>query len=193
MTQKTQCLDCASGKYSSGALDTCSLCPAGTYSNTVNTITCPTCPAGTFQMYEGQQACDTCPVNGVLISSTSGCKCNAGYRYTSSPLSCTACVPGKYLSTASQLSNCDPCSANRYVSTYAAITCYDCPALSTSVQASEECTCNTGYNMQSNVCVFGQCEIGKYLSGDSCVTCAAGKYKVTTGTASGAGIEPSIV
>jgi hypothetical protein len=182
---KDVCINCPKGKYSIGSVDSCTNCPEGKFSDTLGASECTMCSGGKYQQNEGQLDCSDCSANSVFISVTYGCNCNVGYayNYATGPLACNACEPGTYMHMSVRLSSCYKCPAGKYVGTSGAITCLDCPALSTSVQASSVCTCNAGYMMQSGVCVSMECGLGQTGPAGSCTACAAGKYKSVTGSA----------
>ena len=164
-----QCaVTCSTGSYvmtsCSGTTDSvCSICAAGSFSNTTNAANCTLCPLGSYTSSSGLSvctACKTCSPNGYTVSpcpagstsDVSACACNAGYYGTG--LTCTACKT---------------CSANGYLSA-------TCPAGSTSDVSA--CTCNAGYLGNGLTCV---CPSGYYSSG-SCLPCTNGNsYSTYTG------------
>jgi hypothetical protein len=81
-------LRCPAGSYWKGQPPTCSLCPAGHYSDTVDASVCFACPAGAYCL------------EGCASSKGSG-----------------LCLQGTYSSAGSGTSvSCSPCPANRYCS-----------------------------------------------------------------------------
>ena len=76
---------------------TCTLCPAGTYSDTNGAIgSCTTCPAGTFSI-GGASTCTLCP--------------GGTYSTVGAAESCTACPAGTY--SADGATNCTACPAGQ--------------------------------------------------------------------------------
>jgi len=166
--------------------------------------TCANCAANTYKGNEGTEgisACLACPVNtfsgkdyGRYIEEIQGnveqlaygvnniwqCYCKEGYT-------CPGCT--------TEAIACSICAENTYKSglgSFGARTlCQSCPSGSTSTAGSGSCICPVNSvwtpNPDSGIgsCVATiptSCPTGQYLSGSSCVQCATGKYKATTGT-----------
>jgi hypothetical protein len=98
--------------------------------------------------------------------------CNAGYTGPNGG-TCVACPAGKYKIGAGDAA-CSDCETGKYLETEGATqesSCVSCPASSSSAAASTgiaNCLCNAGHTGPN---------------GGTCVTCAAGKYKIGAGDA----------
>jgi len=57
------CTPCFVGHYSGDYASGCLLCPPGTYTNSVSTMTCKKCPAGTYGPHAGAVSCRDCKHN----------------------------------------------------------------------------------------------------------------------------------
>jgi hypothetical protein len=99
-------------------------------------------------------------------------ECAAG-KYKTAPLSaaaCTLCAGGKYKASAAQTSD----------------TCESCPANSnspTGSDASNDCTCTTGWSGPNGDTCLKLCASGQKRSGITCEDCEEGTYKGLTDTA----------
>ena len=83
-----KCQACPAGQYQDGSSpSTCQNCVPGKYSN-ASAETCTECPAHTFTIRS-------------TSNSSADCVCNAGYGRKSNSESCTACAPGTFKSTLS--------------------------------------------------------------------------------------------
>jgi hypothetical protein len=154
---------CYPGQYSSLGTAPCTNCAAGTYSGTAaatSASTCLTCPAGT-----------TSPIWSDALADCVSASCNAGYTGPDGG-PCSACVAGKY-KTASGSAGCTSCGVGTYSASTgatAASTCVTCPGNSNSPSSSDavvDCTCNAGYTGPD---------------GGPCSPCAAGTYKIASGS-----------
>lgn len=204
----TQCQVCAAGKYASPGASTCTVCPVGTFWDSIATGTtvCTTCASGFVASSTGATSCSTCS-SGNYASSTSSCTaCPAG-KFWNSPSTgntdCTPCASGKYAATVGK-TVCSTCNAGYYAST--ASTCTACAVgkfwgsstVGTTVCSS--CTtgkyasgtqftacldCSTGkYAASSSQSTCNQCPSGKYgatIALSVCTDCLAGKYSSTVG------------
>ena len=141
----------------------CTACVAGTYKSVTGSATCTACPAGTTSQ--------------VASTSSAACivaDCNAGYTGPSGG-PCAACVAGKYKDVTGSTA-CTDCGSGKYSTTTAATvatTCLACPADTTSPTASTS----------SAACISTACNPGYTGPDGICSTCAAGTYKVGTGSA----------
>ena len=196
-TSTDECTACVAGKYKTATADvTCDSCTAGKYSTVVgaHAYPCKNCSADTYNDAAGYASCVDCPANSaspVGSDSITYCECNAGWTAGTSTDECTACVAGKYKTSIADVV-CTLCVLGKHstyigspadlctgceVGSYAAVdrgSCVSCPQGSSAAAGSpalDACTCNSGWAVVPG-------------SDDSCVRCAAGKYKVQTGDAS---------
>lgn len=143
---------CGPGKY--GDYASCTVCPAGSYSN-VNGATsssaCSSCGAGTYSL-AGATMCSICP-SGTWSASTGVSVCTdcGGGTYSAatgatSSATCSTCGTGSY--SLSGASVCSSCPAGTWSASMGVSACTDCVAgtFSTAVGAtsSSVCTCCSG-------------------------------------------------
>jgi len=192
-TNVTKCISCPAfytiGSWTAGRANSCK-CSSGTCQSNCNTDnnqyayctdtttnncppgrglvsgTCTNCVAGKYKSTVGVSTCKDCGntfelgTGPIFSQSRDNCVCEAGYGYKSS-------------------------------TNFGA--CQRCPTNSHSPKARYDlavCTCNAGYqtryygsdNMLDCYNTPTSCPTGQYLSDESCVACAAGTYKATTGT-----------
>lgn len=188
----------------SDALTDC-VCNAG-YSG-ANGGSCTVCPVNTYKDAAGDSACLNCSANSQSLAGSDAatdCQCSAGYTGPDGG-ACIQCVAGKYkslvgtsecltcpdhsqspaasvINTACQCNAgyagpdggpCVFCSETEYQPSVGAATCLACPENSAATaesgrDAQTDCLCNAGYTG---------------ADGDECSACAAGQYKITTGSA----------
>jgi hypothetical protein len=186
------CEACVAGKFkaSSGSIE-CTQCGAGKYSSStaVTSDVCSDCGVNFYTLDDNSQ-CVPCPADTSSASSSAAqmdCKCNAGYtgpdggvctacvagkfKVSSGSAACTQCEGGKYsASTAATLDSCGDCRSNYFSSADNSI-CESCPPNTGSPALSDElvdCICHSGYTGPD---------------GEACTACAAGKFKVVSGSA----------
>ena len=157
----------------------CTTCVAGKYKLATGNAVCTDCAAGKYSPTAGatfSTICAACPANSGAsctgCSAAAGCTCNAGSTGPDGS-ACSPCAAGKYkISTGNAA--CTDCAAAKYLGTQGATVesaCLSCPGNSNSPgpsTASTACTCNVGFTGPD---------------GGTCTSCAAGKYKITTGNA----------
>jgi len=198
---------CPPGTFSGEVAGSCTLCPAGSYSNQYVATTCKPCPAGTWTNLTGQISCSfTCPLGTYSLSGSknaSACfSCPAGYYcpegvLTSCPAgsyssltnqisisTCQSCPQGMYSAAGStSASDCKPCEAGYYcpggVKT-------PCPA-GTSSSATNQidrstCTpCSSGYYSTANSSICSICPTGSFCENGIAAKCPTGTYSPQTG------------
>ena len=180
------CEQCVAGTYKDVEGDSaCSICPSDSSSAIAsdavgdchcnagytgpNGGTCEACAANTFKASSGPSTCTSCPSNTVSVSGSddvSDCKCDVGYTGPDGS-ACTACLEGKYKDKNGTAG------------------CSDCTDYASSPSGSDnidDCTCNPGYNFDSSKNCVLDCAAGTTGSSGSCVNCAAGTFKSTTGS-----------
>ena len=186
----------------SESIDAC-VCNAG-FSGTEDEHACFACDAGKYKSDPGDIACGTCPVDHFCpeqsiypvkcppnSSSSPGskiieeCLCHAGFHYNNSGdnYHCVGCVAGKY-SDVSNLQNCKNCPVNTFNTLKFANNlsfCLECPAQSTSNQAStkiQDCFCDLGYSgVPGSTCIA--CDRGFFrenVSSYICEPCSASTF-----------------
>ena len=127
---------------------TCSNCSSG-YRSNPGAQTCTECGLGYFQNQSIQSTCFICPTGKYCSSATTvnPVSCPAGtYRSTtgaSSVSDCVSCPAGDYCPVATTTPPI--CAANTFTATTGAAVCDNCPAFSTSPNASTNCTCDYGH------------------------------------------------
>lgn len=142
---------CPAGTYL--LYDTCTSCPAGTFSPTVGALTsntCILCPTGTFRTSVRGSSCSLCPVGG--YSNTEGLKfwfaCRPGtYQPSTGATACIPCSAGTFASGSRSVA-CIPCKAGEFQSRTGGKTCLPCHA--TQFSSSGDNTCSPcGSNLAS--------------------------------------------
>jgi len=140
---------------------------------------CATCPFNTFKTDVGnvQSSCSACPIHSSSVPAAvvvTNCTCNAGVTGDDGG-PCTSCVAGTYKeNTGSIPSTCVLCPITSYSTILGATnlsTCQSCPPNSDAPEGSNKrnnCTCNAGFTG---------------ADGDTCVLCAPGTFKFTSGSA----------
>ena len=87
---------CPPGEWAPTQATTCTLCPAGTASDTAGVAVCPLCPDGTAQPQVGQTSCSACAVGEQPSADKAQCvNCLPGTS-SSSGVSCQACPLGHH-------------------------------------------------------------------------------------------------
>ncbi|GMH86623.1 hypothetical protein TrST_g13909 [Triparma strigata] len=164
--------------------DECEACPAGTFSDTIDTSPCTNCEAGRYSSTPSATLSDTCLAceagKAAAAGSSSCTSCIGSYSTTEGSASCTQCAAGRYSSTVSATSSdtCLACEAGKASSTTGATSesmCLSCEAGTYATAASASCT---------------SCEAGRYssapsaTSSDTCLACEAEKASSTSGSTS---------
>ena len=119
-------MECAPGKTSPGNVDTCSKCPAGTYSGS-GFKACEGCDIGRYSGEDGQSSCALCAVGTFSPSlGASVCAgCPAGrYQQASGQSDCSDCAEGTYTNEVGQ-AYCTQCNPG-YWSYPGALSCTVC-------------------------------------------------------------------
>ena len=191
-TSVLKCISCpafyTSGSWTAGRANSCK-CSSGTCQSNCNTDS-------NEYSYCTDTTTDNCPPGRGLVSGTCT-NCVAGkYKSTVGVSTCTDCGNTFELGTGPIFSqsrdNC-VCEAGYGHKGLNFGSCQLCPTNSYSPKARYDlavCTCNAGYQTSyygydNTINCYNaptSCPTGQYLSGSSCVQCAAGKYKATTGT-----------
>lgn len=173
--------------------DACEACVAGTYKQ--NSYSCAQCPANTYSTEVAAVSvatCKACPRNSTSVAgsgSIAGCYCVAGYRQTAAHDACIACDPG-YYDDATKRYECSLCAGGRYSASVAASgieACQECAAGTWSPPGSpscEICPALSHSNSESSSITDCKCNAGATgADGETCTSCAAGKYKEASGSA----------
>tara|TARA_Y100000389_G_scaffold37286_1_gene31606 strand:+ start:22706 stop:31351 length:8646 start_codon:yes stop_codon:yes gene_type:complete len=167
------CTLCAenSVKPTSGS-GACTPCAEGTVSNAARTA----CVCGPGQEPDGAGGCDPCPSNHYKSAYTDDACLECRWSSATDSTGTNAdylckCIPG-YYNEVSQTNDCEPCAMGTYKTTTANLeACLACPTGSTTNATGkdelEDCICDLGYTG---------------TGGASCVACAAGEYKASTGS-----------
>ena len=163
----TRLAQCSAGYYLTNKTDVCAICPAGSYSATINATGCISCTIGNYcPAGSTQQA--ICPSGYYCVNSSSQSICSSGYSCPAGSTAQGSCSPGYYCTDAS--TPAQQCSPGTY-----------CPAGSTAPTS-----CQQGYyceNTTSRVaCVSGDYCPTTGLTGN--VKCPQGSYcpSITTKT-----------
>lgn len=150
---------------------------------------CVTCTAGFYcagphtntlrRMLSTGADIEACPGNSTSISgsdNSSLCLCNSGYTALacSEPPcdpACTACEPGTYKASVSNVVDCEPCPANTYSAS--SHECSPCPDSTESTAGSASCiaACGPGFTGPAGSCTG--CEIGEYKNTSGSVACSS--------------------
>lgn len=159
----------------------CTECAAGHYKNFIssegNTDECLQCGSNTYQPSTGQSACHACPstrTNPTLAATVANaCVCKVGFEENDpSPLSdCTSCLPGYFKQDIGNF-DCTACAVGFFASTTESTTCASCALLTpvpnanatVSIASSDvsNCTCPSGYMLESNPSQCQACQQGSY-------------------------------
>ena len=151
------CTNCMPGQYSgvtgAASIATCSNCTAGTYSTSSGATgpdTCSACPAGNYSASPRSTYCPACPPNSTSPASSQGvayCLCNAGFTgdaRTGQSNPCSVCAANSYCPGGGyNLTTVCPNSTYSWPGSSLLSQC-SCPG-NASVGASNNCTCNAGY------------------------------------------------
>ena len=109
-------VNCAPGSYvssSSGGVNVCALCAAGTYSIAVNAAQCTPCSAGKASNARGDVSCHDCDPGSVAP--------NAGTAI------CALCPRGMFQPQGGQ-TTCDACAENYFAGSFGSLQCQPCPS-----------------------------------------------------------------
>ncbi len=172
----------------------CSLCSAGTYSDTAGSPTCTTCSAGYYNTGEGNTSCKACEKGYYCTGGTNKIACPAGYMGTGTAKTtqangCSACANGKY-SDSEASTTCSTCASGSYNVGTGNTTCTTdtgtlCSAGSYYNKTTNSCeTCPAGYYCPAGASDKIECLEGTYTDttgNTTCKTCSPGTYNTTTG------------
>lgn len=172
----------------------CSLCPAGQYSDVTGLSQCLACPAGTYAGNTGNDELSDCiSCSRGRYSSATGsaatcgcCPAGADTRHVgnTSAVACVACGAGKWRDATCTADNsprmCIDCVVDSWGMAVGAVSaataCIPCPASSTTgsrsgVTALIGCWCEAGYQKSQGTC--GSCPADTYKSEASPNQCLA--------------------
>jgi hypothetical protein len=127
--QRRQLTTCSAGYGYSG---TCTICSAGTYSNTVSgSSSCVNCPSG-YISGQGASVCSMCPVGTQPDTCNEyGCTfcaaCPSGSYNSISGSYCDSCPPGQYAPSIG-MASCIDCSPGTYTSSWGMTSCSLAPS-----------------------------------------------------------------
>lgn len=163
---RTGCLACDAGKFNSGGVSSCSLCPVGKASEAGQN--CSACTPGKYAPNEGQKSeCIACPAG--RFSNSSGAS------------DCIKCVPGTYQKLP-QARKCDQCEIGRAQRSAEENTCKPCErGFFANVTGMSDClACEPGsYNTASNLDSCTLCETGRAvetMAAIACDPCEPGRF-----------------
>lgn len=165
-----------------------SLCPVGTFSESVDTTGCTDCIAGRYTNVKGSTSCVDCDTGRFALnpgSSTCGA-CLAGLASGSGASECTECTVGKYASATSS-SRCLSCDVGEYTSANRSTGCTQCPTgrFASSLGSSVCDECSTGeYAPTRGTVDCLVCDAGSYQSNEGyteCDQCEPGRYESFSG------------
>lgn len=164
---------CDPGSYSAADETTCTLCPAGRYSDGFGATECKACGSGFFSNATGLTSCTGCAPGSYSAISSDG------------SANCSLCSPGYYQPLAAQ-DRCLPCDAGKYTNTYGRTDCDPCEAGSANrFTAQTICQpCISGFFSLSGQVQCDKCPAGTRASttqgASSCIDCATGTSSVAT-------------
>jgi len=167
------CQPCAPGSFSSSitGVSACSLCAAGTFTNSAGSLSCTICGVGKYAV-AGSSFCSSCiPGTYEPNSQSPSClNCPAGNTSASSATSCFACATGSV--AVSGAPSCTMCTAGSY----------------SDVNQDACLSCGPGtYSNMSAQTTCKNCAIGYYQSGSgvsACTGCSPGQISTVVGSAS---------
>jgi hypothetical protein len=181
-TGRTECTECAYGKYSSSDRSYCGDCDAGQYINaSAANPKCADCEAGKYAPQALTGGCLECAAGFYTDNATKATlctSCDAGKYSHQYSTECTLCPKGRFSSTSAE--SCTECSSGFYASSVGSSTCTACSAGSyASKDGSQNCSsCAPGrYQGSTGQTSCKNCEAGKAAaswSTDSCSTCSLG-------------------
>ncbi len=166
---------CKAGYYKNG--DTCSPCPAGSYSGNGAT-SCLQCPSGQYSATTAAISCSVCKGGTYSVAGSSNCtQCNAGTYSADGASKCDSCSDGKY--SLKGASVCTPCSSGISNSTHSGcrecLTDADCPRQDITIdrycytnQMCQECGPHSKFDEKSRNCVKRTCFDKKDVGLESC-------------------------
>ena len=171
----------------------CLPCVSGTFKTGIGSAECTLCANDTFSGVAAStdaSVCQPCQTNAISAAGSVGqeyCYCNPGYAHLEGIHSCRQCTPGTYNSQLAQRA-CSNCTIGMYSLNYSAIspeTCKFCPEGQWSPEGSANCNLCPPFSQTLAIsgrvtdCVCDPGYIGP--GGSTCVACAAGLYKNSTG------------
>ena len=164
--------DCAKGF--TGTAGSCSVCPGGTYKNTLGSTVCIDCPANTPispVQSTGVSSCTSCGLNRAPNSEETRCDCRLDFTevtgtcqpdcakgFTGTAGSCSACPGGTY-KDATGSASCVVCNINTPNSSTASIRADDCMLLEANPGAPSTTPIPTGTGNIQQTTVLVQVEI----------------------------------
>lgn len=144
---------CKAGSYRTG--DTCTKCPAGTFSS-AGATSCTPCAAGKYSYQEGSSSC---------------LDCTAGKYSTGSATSCSTCPAGTYANNTLAATSCSLCNRGTTSSAgsstaNACSTCSNAANVASPVNTGwKNPTWNQTTNTTTNICEINQCSGGYKKTG----------------------------
>jgi hypothetical protein len=188
-SERSDC-SCIAG-YTDNEENVCISCAQGTYKSKPGDQSCTTCPAGTYsnaRAATSNNTCSRCPNNMFSDAGSTNCTCNHGYDMDEDRMICEACHAGTYKDWRGN-SPCIDCGEDTYSDTSGADICSPCPSNSVSLNGSADvtdCMCRKGYSgMDGQEC--NSCGAGTYkekVGGSSCIACARDTYSSVSGSIS---------
>ncbi|KAG2486392.1 hypothetical protein HYH03_014970 [Edaphochlamys debaryana] len=204
VTNYGQCIDCPANTYNPEAglqAPSCLSCPPG-YTSPAGSTNCTLCGAGNIVLSgvspytQGYGTCMACPANTYNAQAGLGApsclSCPLGHRSPVGSANCTLCEAGKFVLS----------GGNPYVPGYG--TCMACPANTYNAEPGLEgpsChPCPPGHTSSPGALNCTACGVGRFVrdsgsladtSNGQCLTCPAGTFAATPGTAGGCTPCPS--
>jgi len=133
------CVNCPSGRTSSGSGGNCTVCPPGTYSNAATAFRCSTCLqnqqsyVASIVAFPKQCACLLLPhalhvaFFFVMCSTGTSCaSCSAGKFSEPASTSCTDCPAGRSRDASAVFTACSGCGATNYANSTSGFLCIPC-------------------------------------------------------------------
>jgi hypothetical protein len=165
---------CAAGTFVNDE-GTCSPCPAGTYSDSVDSDSCTVCPPGSYNIVAGSTSCTTCQANTFSGGATTPCSnCPASTYSMSKSGHCTPCPIGT--SRPSGSTTCTACAAGAFRCDGQSL-CEDCPEGTFSSSGAGACTaCDPGTYSSSGSSTCTSCAANTFAASGakSCTACPTG-------------------
>ena len=199
------CLQCPLGTATFGQ-NNCTNCAAGTYTDSIGSLTCKLCPSGTSNLNKASQ------------NETDCLPCSPGYYSLAGATSCLLCPLGTYSNTAGTQNACEVCpsgaynnltgqtscqlcpngTANNLLGSYSSEACLNCLPGSFALTGFPLCElCPTGTS--SNITGASSCRLcplGTFISTPgtiNAVICPRGYYSDTTGAINCKACQPGFI
>lgn len=175
--QRTACVPCAAGEYTSvDGRTSCLACGKGRFTTQEASTECEPCPPGTAAADTGSPVCTNCTAGKYAPGQAAAClTCDVGfYQPNPTAAACLPCPVGRYRNSLLPSTRCDACPPGTVNNAEGQMQCTACtaPTMANGTGNTQCRQCAAGYFVsqdRSSVCT--PCEEGRFGSLPGALTC----------------------